>query len=642
MRFLKRALLLVLMLCTSLSLSAQWNVAQLLRQGQSAVFNDDNTAAIEHFNRIISLKPYLPEPYFFRGLAKLNLEDFNGALSDFTLAIDKSPNYLFAYIYRGITYFEMRRFEEALSDYKYAVELDPSNSVAYAYRGAAYAELGDLKRAEADYTKSIRLNDKQQFAYLNRAVLREECGDYDGAMADCNAVIKQNIFSDLAYGLRGYIYSKRGDMHHAIEDFNMGIKANPENLRLRMNKAMVWYEMERYDDVMEEYNEILAIDSNYIYALYNRALLNMTMEDYGAAVADFTRVLDLNPENIVAYLNRGLAYGELGENVRAYNDFSEGIRLYPDFVYAYFARADLLEREGRDVAAAQDRYTASSIMDRYRRMREGDPSAFVDTTENFTRLLDLHERNDVVREMVSGRVQDRQAIVRLRGIYRVVAMPTDSLYIDGVDRFLPTLAIYNASAEGDLKLALAERNLDVTMELPDDITDTDERHFVSGVINLNSAKYMDAISDFSAVSEDSPLSLLARFNLTNARFLMYLYIETIGSRTILSGESDESRKVDYGDVLADYDRCLEEDPTFVYALFNKATVLAESGEIDEASELYTRVIELAPDMAGAYFNRGILYIYNGDKRKAATDLGRAGELGITESYNIIKRYCSDV
>ena len=48
---------------------AQWNVGQLLRIGTDAIYYDDKARAIEHFNRIIRLKPRLHEPYFFRGYA---------------------------------------------------------------------------------------------------------------------------------------------------------------------------------------------------------------------------------------------------------------------------------------------------------------------------------------------------------------------------------------------------------------------------------------------------------------------------------------------------------------------------------------------------------------------------------------------
>ena len=74
---------------------------------------------------------------------------------------------------------------------------------------------------------------------------------------------------------------------------------------------------------------------------------------------------------------------EIKDYEGAYNDFSQSISIYPDFVKAYLARA-ATSMDMRDYDAAEkDRHKAEEIMDRYRRMKDGDQNALVDTTENF-------------------------------------------------------------------------------------------------------------------------------------------------------------------------------------------------------------------------------------------------------------------
>ena len=55
---------------------------------------------------------------------------------------------------------------------------------------------------------------------------------------------------------------------------------------------------------------------------------------------------------------------------------------------------------------------------------------------------------------------------------------------------------------------------------------------------------------------------------------------------------------------------------------------------------YSKAIELEPDFAEAYFNRGLTRIYLDDMEGGSLDLSKAGELGLTEAYNVIKRYCN--
>jgi hypothetical protein len=53
-----------------------------------------------------------------------------------------------------------------------------------------------------------------------------------------------------------------------------------------------------------------------------------------------------------------------------------------------------------------------------------------------------------------------------------------------------------------------------------------------------------------------------------------------------------------------------------------------------------KALEIEPEFAEGYFNRGLTKIFLDDIEGGALDLSRAGELGINGAYNIIKRYCN--
>ena len=649
----KKIVFLIFFCWWGLSLFAQWNTTNMMRMGQSAIYFDDYVSAIENFNNIIRVKPYLSEPYFFRGLAKLNLEDYEGAIQDYTKAIDLNPNYFHAFMYRGIAWHNLRRYEQALEDYNTAVSINPGDAYVYANRAITKADMGDYKGAEKDYSKALIIDNKLLAAYLNRAIMRDKLEDVTGAIADCNAAIRLNMFSDEAYGLRGYLKFQQKKYHDAIEDYNQALKINPQNKRILMSRAYAWYEMKKYKETLDDYTTVIQIDSTYAYAYYIRALLRAEVGDYNRAIEDFDQVLKMNPDNILIYFNRGLLKMEIKDLDGAYYDFTESISLYPDFVKAYQARSMVSSRKHDYAEAEKDQYKAAEILDRYKKMKDGDRNALVDTTENFRRLIDINSRTDRIKDVINGRLQDKEVIIRLQDVFLVQYLDIDTLRKGKVQYFNKHIMTYNQSHNYNPALTISDKKFHFPSEFLDNQIrvlserigrdkDDIEALLLRGGFYLELGRYTDAIEDFKAILVRDPNHLFARLNLAGARMKMYDYIESVEEKTsrVVGEDKKVVRVVDYSTVLDDYNKCLEIDPDFVFAMFNIANVYAKSGKVDEAIDLYTRLLEKDKDIAEAYYNRGLLYIYKGNKAQANADLSKAGELGITDSYNIIKRYCS--
>ncbi len=76
-----------LFLLFPLAALAQFKTDRLVMIGRSALYYEDYVLSIQYFNQAISAKPYLYEPWFYRGVAKYYLDDFAGAEADCTEAI---------------------------------------------------------------------------------------------------------------------------------------------------------------------------------------------------------------------------------------------------------------------------------------------------------------------------------------------------------------------------------------------------------------------------------------------------------------------------------------------------------------------------------------------------------------------------
>ncbi len=69
--------------------------------GKNALYFEDYVLAIQYFNQVITAKPYLADPYYFRGMAKFMLDDFKGAEEDASECLLRNPIYTAAYQLRG-------------------------------------------------------------------------------------------------------------------------------------------------------------------------------------------------------------------------------------------------------------------------------------------------------------------------------------------------------------------------------------------------------------------------------------------------------------------------------------------------------------------------------------------------------------
>ena len=97
------------------------------------------------------------------------------------------------------------------------------------------------------------------------------------------------------------------------------------------------------------------------------------------------------------------------------------------------------------------------------------------------------------------------------------------------------------------------------------------------------------------------------------------------------------KTLEYDVILKDYERVINLDPQFIYAYYNRAEVLSIQKDYRGAISDYTEAINIEPQFAEAYFNRGLAKLAVGETASGLDDLRKAGELGVVESYSIIKR-----
>ena len=100
----------------------------------------------------------------------------------------------------------------------------------------------------------------------------------------------------------------------------------------------------------------------------------------------------------------------------------------------------------------------------------------------------------------------------------------------------------------------------------------------------------------------------------------------------------DARMNDYQLILADLNKAIDLAPDFAYTYYNRGNIFSSLKDYHAAIASYNESIALEPNLAEAYYNRGLTYIYLGENTRGIADLSKAGELGIYSAYNLIKRF----
>ena len=102
--------------------SAQYRVDRLITAGRSALYYEDYVLSIKYFNLAIGAKPYLYEPWYYRSVAKFNLDDFVGAEGDANEALKLNPYINDIYDLRAITRIHVKYLDEEMQEHDEWVE----------------------------------------------------------------------------------------------------------------------------------------------------------------------------------------------------------------------------------------------------------------------------------------------------------------------------------------------------------------------------------------------------------------------------------------------------------------------------------------------------------------------------------------
>lgn len=676
-----RTIFLLSMLLLPFASKAQLNTDRIMNIGRNALYFEDYILAIQYFNQVIKVKPYMAEPYFFRAVAKLRLEDYKGAESDCDISIEYNPFIIDAYRVRGAARQNRGDYKGAIEDYSKGLEYMPEDKYFLLQKAIAQAE--DKQYAEADTTYSLLVKYNPSFyeAYISRSQFHMERGDTLKAISDIDKALEIDKYSSYGYAMRALLkFQYKHETDSAIMDMDEAIKLDPKMSGYYINRAVMRYYAENLRGAMDDYTHVTEVDPMNVQAWYNRGLLRMQVGEYNDAADDFTTVIKIEPDNIFAYYNRAIIRDRIGNYRGAISDYTKVIETYPDYAGAYYARSEVRRKSG-DTAGGKADYTKALALveEEKKKPQQTNPDTDEDNNKvrresdkninKFDRLLVADNFNTIEGEYdsdIRGRVQDRNMKVELEPSFTLTyyekasEINTGHKYSRALDELnrsgLLPRRLYLTNREAPLDSVMIARHFNSINDNSKliEINPNNLIPYLARAIDFILIQdYAGAIEDLSRITAAGGDFFFAYFlrAVVRYRYIEYMissnggdndkYITSNTASTMLNGKgqdmSDRAINLEYEMVLRDYDKVIAIAPDFPYTYFNRGNIRCEQKDFTAALADYSKAIELYPDFAEAYLNRGLVYVYMGENEKSVADLSKAGELGIVSAYNILKR-----
>ena len=663
MRRIVVAILFMLMVVLPTESRAQYNRNYIYWMGQQCMVSNNYREAIDVLNVLLRSDDKDFDAYFLRGIAKYNMDDLLGADADFSRAVMLNPVFTGAFYYRAITRSRLGNYDDALSDFRQAIELRPDLPDPYYSRGVTRLLNQQFEAALDDFNKYIRYEKRNVAAYINRGTSYLYLKDTVRAFQDYDQAIRTNREDPDAYNRRGALFMEQRRYDEAFSDFDKAVECDTAYIPGYFNRALVNNYLHRPMQSIRDFDRVVELDSTSSLGYFNRAIVRTEIGDYNRALEDFNLVARYSPDNVLLYYNRALLNTRLGEIDDAIADYSRAIELYPDFANAYLGRS-VLRRAKHDVRGAQsDERTAQRKIAEYRsRLKDSTYSIYADTAQRFDKLLSfesrLMERN--FERIASTVTQAGDDGLTLIPMFRFTLIEEDSAYVDKRNIRFATQRVKDFEerlANPLLRLDCRTSNVApdslvaIDRRLAEKLRQSEDRSWITlferGISQSLIKQYTNAVNTYSEAIELNPTNPFLYLNRATTRAEMIDFISSIdNSYQSITLDSDPAKRLhntgtrtySYDEAIEDMNKAIKLYPDFAEGYYNRANLMAISGQLPEAYDDYSRAIELEPSLGEAYYNRGLVQIFMKDTRKGCMDLSKAGELGIEAAYDVLRQF----
>lgn len=631
---------------------AQINTDRVLLMGRNALYYEDYILAIQRFNMVISAKPWLGEPYFYRGLAKFYLEDYQGAEIDCGSALDKNPYMCNYFMLRALCRINQARYALAIDDYLKALKINPLEKSCWHNLVLSRIELKQYEQADSALDVMIKQWPKVPENMTLKAQVALLKTDTIAAEKWVDRALELNAYEGNAWSMKAMFQANRKEYAEAEKSLDKAILQSPKVANLYINRALTRYNQDNLRGAMSDYDAAIEIAPNSYSARYNRGLLRASVGDDNLAIEDLNVVLKMEPDNTIVLYNRALLLDNIGDYNGAIRDISAVIKDYPEFWAGYHKRAEILRKIGDVYGAERDEY---KLLKAQMAVATGTYKSSGKTRKKSERNIDdydklieedTHETENQYASEYRGKVQNKQTELKPEPLYifTYYKNPSDvKLYVaysKELDKLnarsiLPS-TLYLTDDEGNM----SESQLNAHMT---SITETTAAIEEKGVIK--ELLFKRALDYYHVRDFENGIADMDTYVLKYGDDVLSLMLRAQCRYAQLEVSSSTAQATDlrlgYLMVLQDFNRALDILPQSPYLHYNIGCMLIKLSDYAAAINAFGKAIELDSHFPDAYYGKGVAHLLNGQLSEGLSNLSQAGEYGLYSAYNLIKKYSNE-
>lgn len=643
------------MLCMPMAVLAQINTDRVMLMGRHALYYEDYVLSIQRFNMVINAKPYLSEPYFFRGLAKFYLEDFTGAEQDCTESLDRNPYVSNTYQLRGLCRVNLKNYEGAIADYRKVIGMEPKNRASWHNLVLCHFELKDYVAADSALDQMIRYWPREPENLTMKAQVAIQQGDTVRGLQFVDSALVVDAFDAQAWTMRSMISLNRGEYAQAETEIDKAIIQRPRVAGNYINRALARFHQNNLRGAMSDYDQALEIEPRNYLGHFNRGLLRAQVGDDNRAIEDFDYVLSVEPDNMIALFNRALLLDQTGDYRAALRDITTVLDSFPDFLIGYQQRAAIRRKLGDAYGAERDEFRIlKARMDSRAGIKHKPSKTRKKSEKNIEDYASIVEADtdEPEREYASayrGRVQDRHVDIQPQPL----VILSQHRMLSATNRYVPfdsQLEQLNASGfvERTVYLTLLEPQLDeselkihfasiarLTQQI-DELRTPEALLYVARSIDYYHVRDFEAsLTDLGRAAALDEHNALIPFMAAQVRCRL------MEAQNVDADAPTATVRLGLQRAIDDLRQAIALQPRFIYAWYDLGCIYMSLHDYDEARKAFSEALNLDARFPDAFYNRGIACILDGQLQMGLSDLSQAGEYGLYSAYNLIKRYSKE-